>query len=106
MARGAAVRDHAGTHDGDSAQRALLVDDPNAGVISASAAGLSYLAMRAFGVPLVALLAGAVVGHSLGEAAGIVGAVAGAVLGVATLRLDRAAVTARLRLRRQRHEEG
>ena len=101
MASGATVLDHGDAPDRRGVGRVLLMDDPELGRISASAAGLSHLAVRVFGWPLVALLAGAALGQVHGEAAGVVGAVAGAVLGLAAVRLDRAALTARLRLRRQ-----
>lgn len=101
MASGATALDHADAPDSSGAGRVLLMDDPDLGRISASAAGLSHLAVRVFGWPLVALLAGAALGQTHGEVAGVIGAVAGAVLGVTAVRLDRAALTARLRLRRQ-----
>lgn len=102
MARGSAVRDHAGIHDGDSAPHVLLADDPDMGVITASAAGLAHVALRAFGVPLIALLVGAVLGQAHSEVAGIVGAVVGAAVGVAAFWRHGSALTERLRLRRQR----
>ncbi|MFM8354388.1 MAG: SoxR reducing system RseC family protein [Gammaproteobacteria bacterium] len=87
--------------DNARAGRVLLADDPVAGRVTASATGLARTVLCAFGWPLVALVAGAALGQTQGEAVGVVGALAGAALGLATLGSFAPALAAGLRLERQ-----
>ncbi|MFM7119651.1 MAG: hypothetical protein ACKOZX_05275 [Gammaproteobacteria bacterium] len=87
--------------DNARAGRVLLADDPVAGRVTASTTGLARTVLCAFGWPLVALVAGAALGQTQGEAVGVVGALAGAALGLATFGSFAPALAGGLRLERQ-----